>query len=124
MMTELQQSKLAVGLTQELTRLKSEIEMATDITASRHGGNEESRSAHLNIRLHKKELREQVLNLITAFTPAGGITMKEVASIMGVEINRVSGRGSELKRLGMVRKSGEIRDGSAVLVLAKEWVKV
>lgn len=55
----------------------------------------------------------QVLALIREH---GGLSMKEVARIMGVGFNRVSGRGTELKSAGLVRRNGQSRDGSAVLV--------
>jgi hypothetical protein len=46
--------------------------------------------------------------------------MKEIAVLMGKGFNAVAGRGSELKALGLVRKTGEVREGSAVLEIVKE----
>lgn len=84
--------------------------MADDISAGKHKGNEQSVRAHrYNHNLEAD--RNEVLRLI-AECPR---TMKEIAAVMGKEFNAVSGRGSELKRLGLVRKTGEVRDGSAVL---------
>ena len=57
----------------------------------------------------------RVLDLITD-AGSTGMSMKEVAHAMDTQFSSVSGRGTELKRLGMVEDSGEVRAGSAVLV--------
>lgn len=83
-----------------------------DITAGKHKGNTESREAHNKIVNKAKQQRAEVLGLISRHD---GLTMKEVSVLMDIPFNAVSGRGSELKAQGRVYKTGEVRDGSAVL---------
>ena len=64
----------------------------------------------------RADQRKEVFALIRDAGPEG-MTMKEVAKVMGVQLNRVSGRGSDLKRLEMVEENGVVRDGCAVLVV-------
>jgi DNA-binding IclR family transcriptional regulator len=58
--------------------------------------------------------RAAVLALLDA-NPTG-LSMKEIAAQLGVQFNRISGRGTELKYQKLVATTGELRDGSAVLV--------
>lgn len=97
-----------------------------DISSNKHGGNSESKQAHKRIGSRKEQQRLEVLEVISRYPD--GLSMKEVAHMMGVGFNVVSGRGSELKALGRVEKTGEIRDGSAVLravpVSADEFIRI
>lgn len=88
-----------------------EIEKLTDICSRKHQGNTESREANKVNVPSRSAQREAVLVYIRA-TPR---SMKEVAQLMGVPFNTISGRGSELKRYGLVEETGEVRQGSAVL---------
>jgi predicted transcriptional regulator len=49
-----------------------------------------------------------------------GATAKEVATALGVGLNEISGRCTELRAAGLVRKKGLRREGSAVLVATGE----
>ena len=82
-----------------------------DITANKHGGNEESVEANRRNKLARECDRREVFRKISQ-RPS---TMKQVAAAMGRQFNTLSGRGSDLKRMGLIRKTGEIIDGSAVL---------
>jgi len=93
-----------------------------DITANKHHGNEESREANERANYGKEQQRMEVLECISRFP--GGCTMKEVAAMMGKPFNAVSGRGSELKKAGQVEKTGETRDGSAVLRVVSRILSV
>lgn len=86
-----------------------------DITAAKHGGNAESEAAYMRASATMALRRAEVLALIKAIG-RNGMTCKEVARVMGVEMHAVSGRISELKRDGLIRPNGERRDGGAVLV--------
>lgn len=44
-----------------------------------------------------------------------GITCKELAAKMGVGMNQISGRFSELKKSKLITKIG-VRDGSAIMI--------
>jgi predicted transcriptional regulator len=88
------------------------IEMMNDICAGKHDGNEQSREANTKSMSNRDAQRAAVLRLIIE---NNGLSMKEVAQLMGVEFNTVSGRGSELKKMGLVEPTGEVRSGSAVL---------
>lgn len=85
--------------------------VADDISARKHGGNEQSVEANRLNKFRRSESRREVLRIITE-RPS---SMKEVAEQMGVQLNCVSGRASELLKLGLVHRTGEIRDGAAVL---------
>jgi hypothetical protein len=97
--------------------MQSEHDKVVDVCSGRHKGNKQSREANQYGLSGRTEQRQEVLNLIRNAGPEG-MTMKEVAADMGVQLNTVSGRGSELKKLGLAKESGGVRDGSAVLVLS------
>lgn len=84
-----------------------------DICENRHRGNPESRRSFERVRDSLPEKRRRVLEIIKAFGPAGA-TGKEVAAYLGVEFNTISGRLSELKRDGMIVRTGQQRDSCAV----------
>jgi hypothetical protein len=88
-----------------------------DITANKHRGNAQSQAAHRRGRSNREAQRLQVLELIK--DSYNGLSMKEVAALMDCPFNTVSGRGSELKKSGLVEPTGETRDGSAVLQATK-----
>ena len=94
--------------------MSTKLEQSLDITATKHGGNSESRSAFQKSKHNAAEQRARVLELITQSGPAG-LSMKQVASAMSVQLNTISGRGSELRQSGAVEDTGERRSGSAVL---------
>lgn len=85
-----------------------------DITESRHGGNAESVSANPSDEAKAND-QVRVLAFI-AGQGTHGATAKEVARHLGKSLNCVSGRCSELRKLGQVFPNGWRRDGSAVLV--------
>ena len=74
-----------------------------DVCARRHGGNEESRAARIACRV--MEQRDKVLAAVEA-AGALGITCHELASRWGVSPHQISGRFSELKAAGHIRKAG------------------
>lgn len=67
-----------------------------DVCAGRHGGSPESRAAFREHRGSFSESRARVLGLIRD-SGADGLTCKEAARILGVGMNQISGRFSELK---------------------------
>jgi DNA-binding transcriptional ArsR family regulator len=89
-----------------------------DICGRKNGGNEQSRVANQKNSKGRVEQRLRVMELIK--DSPDGLSMKEVARAMDVEFCTVSGRGTDLKRMGLVEPSGEIREGSAVLVPASK----
>ena len=84
-----------------------------DICERRHRGNAESIAA--NLRADKQKGRTAVLSVLISH-PA---TAKEIAAQLGVGINVISGRCSEIKMLGLVRATGVRRSGSMELELVK-----
>lgn len=80
-----------------------------DITANRHQGNAESREAFKKIGRLAFNDRQLVYQRIHQ-AGAAGVTVKEVAQGMGVQINQISGRFTELKAAGLIRKVA-VRDG-------------
>src|SRR5208282_5232738 len=91
--------------------MQLEIDKVTDICSGKHRGNDESRSANRRSLSSRGADRDMVLSLIME-RPR---TMKEIAVVMGRQLNCVSGRASELKKLGCIEPTGEVRCGSAVL---------
>jgi hypothetical protein len=85
-----------------------------DICSGRHQGNHESRAAFQGHALHRARQRARVLESIRA-AGASGLTCRELSKAWGCMMNQVSGRFSELKALGLVRKVG-VRDGSGVCI--------
>jgi hypothetical protein len=89
------------------------MENTFDICSSKHGDNPQSVAANKKNLNHRTIQRLKVLELIK--DAENGLSMKEVARIMDTQFSSVSGRGSELKRFGLVEETGEVREGSAVL---------
>jgi hypothetical protein len=85
-----------------------------DICENKHHNNPESVAANVKNLHSRGRQRSEVYDFIHSAGPQG-LSMKEVARLMGVEFNRIAGRGSELKASGLVEKTGEVREGSAVL---------
>jgi len=81
-----------------------------DICERKHGGNAESIAANPS-QAAKTIGRQEVMNTLGY----SWLTSKEIASLMGKDLNCISGRISELKALGMVEKTGVRRGGCAEL---------
>ena len=93
------------------------IEQSLDVCASRHKGNAQSRAANKRNSVTRSARREAVYNIIFD-SPS---TTKEVARKMGVALNTVSGRASELKYLGCIEPTNLTREGSAVLKACRPY---
>ena len=81
-----------------------------DICSKRHQGNEQSREANPT-NSEKALSRLAVFDIIRY---SNGITSKEIAEQMGRQLNCISGRISELKRMQKVAVNGS-RDGCGIL---------
>ncbi len=88
-----------------------------DITARKHKGNEQSISAFHVIK--DKISHEQTKILILIAGHPDGITVDEIAQRYQKTPNQVSGRVSELKRMGKIYKSGtrKTRSGCSAAIL-------
>ncbi len=88
-----------------------------DVCAKRHKNNPESDRAFQSIRDILTKREQQVFDIIQLNT--NGITAEEVADIMGVSVNTISGRCSRLKFIGRIRKNGtrSTRSGNRAAVL-------
>jgi len=96
--------------------------MKTDITKNKHGGNAQSNAAFEGI-MHMLTLRQlQVLATIKLATgwksESSGATCKEIAERHNRGMNAISGRITELKRMGKIKQIGR-RDGCAVYVISE-----
>lgn len=89
-----------------------------DITARKHGGNEQSAAAHDTVAPHLGEVQAEALAFLGSRGKAGG-TAKEFAQASGRTFNEVSGRFSELKKLLLIVPTGEKRDGCAAYRVSK-----
>lgn len=87
---------------------------ADDICRRKHGGNPESRVAFDRV---EPSIGEWHAVILSYFDRNGPATAKEVAFALGKPFNQLSGRFSELKKLGHIVPTGARRDGSAVLRL-------
>ncbi len=84
----------------------------SDVCARRHRGSAESVNANAAIGPHKGELRERILARLRFPGPA---TVKEISSDLNIHYTTVSARLSELKADRLIEKTGERREGCAVV---------
>jgi DNA-binding transcriptional ArsR family regulator len=82
-----------------------------DICAERHGQNQESAEANERIEPFKGSLREEVLRFVQERRDRGATT-EEISRGLDLPYTTASARISELKRLGLVRASGQRRPTS------------
>ena len=78
----------------------------TDICRNRHRGNPESEAAFQALLPTLSNRRQEVL-LIIRKSGFKGLTVHEVAEMLGTTPNAVSGRFTELKRDGLIMKWGK-----------------
>lgn len=83
-----------------------------DITAHRHGGNASSNAAYARSKGRHGAARHVLYALILT---SDGLTSKELGERTGWALNTFSGRLAELKRDGLIRGTGERRNGAEVL---------
>jgi predicted transcriptional regulator len=83
-----------------------------DICQNKHQGNEQSTQAFQT--KVAPTLRQRQIEVLQAIKNAGnqGLTCKELAEAWGIGMNAISGRFSELKKLGEIEPAGSSRDGS------------
>src|SRR5262245_47203398 len=87
---------------------KMEYNENIDICSGRHGGAETSQEAFEGIRAGLPAARARVFSVIVG---AGliGLTSQEIADSLGVGVNVISGRVTELLKAGYVIDSGKRR---------------
>jgi hypothetical protein len=85
-----------------------------DITRNKHRGNPESDDAFKKIEPARLGMQRRVM-AVCAANALFGTTLKEIVAKSGLPIQTVSGRLAELKAAGMLEKTGERREGCAVL---------
>lgn len=90
-----------------------------DICINRHQGNEQSRAA--NLRVNKERDRATVLAIIIK---SGKSHSKEIANLMGKQLNQISGRISELKASDVIEETGERINGCAVYRLKNQQIPI
>ena len=100
---------------QQMT-IEDVLRMAVDPCESRHRGNSESVVAHAKVAPSKEVACKRIVAWLSTQGSRGG-TSHEIAAALGYgnAINRISGRLTTLKALGWIEKSGEVRNGAAVL---------
>jgi hypothetical protein len=86
-----------------------------DITANKHGGNAQSAAAFERAKRGFNRSRQDILDLLKLH-PAG-LTCKEMSTLLGKPMHKLSGRITELKELGQLNTTETIRAGGAVVVL-------
>ena len=89
-----------------------------DVCRNRHRGNPESTQAFETAVKHRvTEQQQRVLKCLR--DRPEGLIAEEIAGILGVTVNMISGRCSELKRDGKIYKSGtrKTRSGCSAAIL-------
>jgi hypothetical protein len=86
-----------------------------DVCAQKHGGNPESVAANRRASEKKFTLRTAIYMYLRLDKPRGA-TCKEMAAHFIKPMHAISGRISELKAMGMIIATDELRDGGRVLV--------
>lgn len=81
-------------------------EKTRDITSERHGGNPESESAQADRERRAQSQRTKVW-LEVRHAGFGGLTVDELAEKWGAEVNRISGRFTELCRDGLIERQND-----------------
>lgn len=76
--------------------------LTADICRNRHDGNANSTKAFEKVKRSINPTRETILDLIGKLQNANLSRLDEIAKRLGKEKNQVSGRFSELKKLGII----------------------
>lgn len=106
--------KLSQGVAPEQGKMSFE-----DITSNKHGGNPESTDAFKKASEHQDEDKRRIYWFVRDRGEVGA-TAHEISRGTGIKYQTVSGRCGDLKRDGMLRKSGRRRPtdtGAAAAVL-------
>jgi predicted HTH transcriptional regulator len=95
--------------------------MNTDITRNKHGGNAQSEIAFERATKSGKIFTDR-RKVYEAIKESGsfGLSCRELANEMGVGMNNISGRFSELKKANKIKQIGS-RQNSGVCVLKEEF---
>ncbi len=91
-----------------------------DVCERKHGGNAQSAAANRKNLQHRAAQRKAVFEAIKGASGNSadlvpGLTCRELAESWGVGMNCISGRFSELKAAGLIKKIG-VRAGCGVFV--------
>jgi DNA modification methylase len=86
---------------------------ASDVTARKHGGNQNSEAAHDSVKDHKRVMCAKVFEYIVAQRDRG-TTSKETAAALKMPLQTVSARMADLLALEMIVESGERRGGCGI----------
>ena len=104
------------------TKIVEQTLLNFDICRNKHGGNVLSVAANPKDDA-KRKMRNQVLEFIMSRGEQGA-TSEEIALHLNIELHRVSGRCSELKKYNQVRVSGSRinKSGKSAAVLVARYV--
>lgn len=87
-----------------------------DVSARKHGGNEQSENANLVAQPGKAKAREMIYNVLLSREKRGA-TCREISRIINRPMHSISGRITELIAEGRAKKHEWItRDGGRVIV--------
>lgn len=89
---------------------------AFDVCAGKHQGNEQSETANKNV--NKDADRAYILKFITEHKTA---YLKQIARVMGKQLNQISGRLTELKADNLIVDTGARQEGCTVYKLKNSW---
>ena len=99
--------------------------MESDICQNRHRGNPQSEEAFKSIR-KELPLRRAICLVLIHKAASEGLTVHELSEQLGTTPNAVSGRLTELKKHGMIKKIGTRptpTGGKAAVYVSQEEVK-
>jgi len=86
----------------------------TDITKRKHKGSKSSIKAN-----PKREAKAKMRNAVLEALRHNNLTGKQIAELLQVPFNAISGRFSELKALRLIGGTGERFEGSEILRLRR-----
>ncbi|HET9283187.1 MAG TPA: hypothetical protein VFR24_14600 [Candidatus Angelobacter sp.] len=88
-----------------------------DLCSKKHGGDFASTLAHDRALHGKKEMYRTLIEVLEAHGP---LTSHEISEVLGLaNRNKFAPRLSEMKALGMIERTGELRGGAYVLRLVR-----
>jgi hypothetical protein len=88
----------------------------TDLCAGKHGGDEASEAAFVRASTKMRERQQEVIEMLKAH---GSLTTADIARIANTDRNVYDPRCTELRAMGVIERTGEMRGGCHVLRLVR-----
>jgi hypothetical protein len=109
------------GFNTHVSGLDPYLRFNDDICAGKHGGNIDSMIAWERIQEHVREVHTAILKIFAASKEP--LAPKQVAAMLSVQFNTISGRFTELKQQGILRSTAQTWEHSRCLELVDRWIE-